>query len=77
MLTFGVKSGVKSYTLLMNDREDNGKLALTVKQLAADGSTLTETEVTTLFHTIELLPGAATIQILGEAEIFEIVPVKR
>lgn len=77
MLTFGVKSGVKSYMLLMNDREDNGKLALTVKQLAADGSTLAETEVTTPFHTIELLPGAATIQILGEAEIFEIVPVKR
>ena len=77
VLTFGVKPGVKSYTLLMNDREDNGKLALTVKQLAADGLTLAETEVTTPFHTIELLPGAATIQILGEAEIFEIVPVKR
>ena len=77
IITFGVKPGVKAYTLLMNNREDNGKMALTVKQLADDGSTLAETEVTTPFHTIELLPGAATIQILGEAEIFEIVPVKK
>lgn len=69
-LLVDVKDGLKGYTLL------TGKLArpLTVKQIAKDGSVVSEQSVATPYTRIDLVPGAARLSIDGQAEIFEIIP---
>ncbi len=76
-ITFGVKPGVEAYALLMNSRKDGKPLAVTVKQLAADGSALAEVTATEPFCKVALQPGALSIQLTGDAEIFEIVPTRK
>ncbi len=76
-LAFGVKPGVTAYTLLMNHGTAGEPLAVQVKQLAADGSTVAESVAAEPFCRIELAPEVTTIQLTGEAEIFEIVPVEK
>lgn len=69
-LLVDIKDGLKGYTLL------TGKLAhpLTVKQIAKDGSVVSEQSVATPYTRIDLVPGAARLSIDGQAEIFEIIP---
>ena len=76
-ITFGVKPGVEAYALLMNSRKDGKPLSVTVKQLAADGSTLAEVTATEPFCKVALQPGVASVQLTGDAEIFEIVPTRK
>ena len=76
-ITFGVKPGVTAYALLMNHSTTGEPLAVQVKQLAADGSTVAESVAAEPFCRIELAPGTSSIQLTGKAEIFEIVSVKK
>lgn len=76
-ITFGVKPGVEAYALLMNSRKDGKPLSVTVKQLAADGSALAEVTATEPFCQVVLQPGVASVQLTGDAEIFEIVPTRK
>lgn len=72
-LAFEVAPGVKGYTVLMNGVPSGGAK---FRQLAANGTVLSETVMDTPFFKAELAEGATEVQIEGAAEIVEIIPVR-
>lgn len=70
-VTFGTAEGVRGYTFLFGEI---GKSDVKIRQLAADGSKLSETVVDDPFTTIRLSDGAASIQIDGQVDVFEVIP---
>jgi len=70
LLAFGVPEGTKGYTLLLKLR--NAPAA--IRQLTADGQPLAAKAIDTPFVRIALEEGAASIELDGEVEVFEIIP---
>ena len=64
VLKFGIPEGTKQYTLLLKLPAEG---AVTVRQLAADGT------VDRPFAEVAVAEGAATIELEGQAEVFEIL----
>ena len=72
-LTFEVKQGIKSYIVLMNQLKSSVKCV----QMDAAGKILSESTLDAAYAQIDVAnEKVAHIQLLGEAEIFEIVPGK-
>ncbi|WP_288290390.1 beta-N-acetylglucosaminidase domain-containing protein [uncultured Alistipes sp.] len=69
-LAFEVPDGVREYVLLLDLPGEDG---LRVRQLAADGSVLSETAVGEPFFRLALADGAASVALEGPAEVFEII----
>lgn len=69
VLKFGIPEGTKQYTLLLKLPAEG---AVTVRQLAADGTEAARTTVDRPFAEVAVAEGAATIELEGQAEVFEI-----
>ena len=69
-LAFEVPDGVREYVLLLDLPGEDG---LRVRQLASDGSVLSETAVGEPFFRLALADGAASVALEGPAEVFEII----
>lgn len=70
VLKFGIPEGTKQYTLLLKLPAEG---AVTVRQLAADGTEAARTTVDRPFAEVAVAEGAATIELEGQAEVFEIL----
>jgi len=70
VLKFGIPEGTKQYTLLLKLPAEG---AVTVRQLAADGTEAARTTVDRPFAEMPVAEGAATIELEGQAEVFEIL----
>ncbi len=68
-LTFGVPEGTGCYTLLMR----RPAAPVQIRQLQSDGTVAAESTTAEPFVSIPLAEGVSSIQIDGEAEIFEII----
>lgn len=73
VLTFGVEKGVLGYTMLLKLLDG---AEVKCRQLDIKGKLLAETMITTDFFKMSLLKKTAKIQIVGDVEIFEILPEK-
>ncbi len=73
-MSFGILPEVSEYVMLFRQAKGN---TVTVSQVAADGNTILET-VETGGNSLVIVPaeGAAGIEISGDVEIFEIIPLK-
>lgn len=71
-LAFNVPQGAKGYTILMNQLSSNGA-PVKFKQLRADGTLVSETPVDSPFFKVELMDGVVEAQLVGTAEVFEII----
>lgn len=70
VLKFGIPEGTKRYTLLLKLPAEG---AVTLRQLAADGSEAARTTVDRPFAEVAVAEGAAAIELEGQAEVFEIL----
>lgn len=71
VVSFGIPENIKSYTMLLK-LCPSGKAAK-LKQLAADGTLLSETTIDSPFLKADVVKGATDIKIEGDVEIFEII----
>ncbi|MCM1502156.1 MAG: beta-N-acetylglucosaminidase domain-containing protein [Bacteroidales bacterium] len=72
-LSFGIKPGTKEYILLTGTLPEDSTVS--VRQMSADGTAISETAVTSPFQRIRTEENASHIIIEGNAVIFEIMPV--
>lgn len=70
-LSFDVKPDTGSLILLMNTLPENS--AVTLRQLAEDGTTVSVTAIEAPFMRLGIMENASRIQIDGSVEIFEII----
>jgi hyaluronoglucosaminidase len=74
VMSFGVPQGVKKFTYLAKYHSDNDYMC--VEQLDANNNVLDRSVVYAPLFTQELKAGAVKVVLIGNVELFEIVPVK-
>lgn len=73
-LKLDIPSGTKKYTMLLKLQSENGMpRSIALRQLAADGSETSRSEVDTPFMCITVDADASRIELDGPVEIFEII----
>ncbi|WP_302151640.1 beta-N-acetylglucosaminidase domain-containing protein [uncultured Alistipes sp.] len=70
-LRFGIPAGTQGYTMLL--QPDGAAAPVQVRQYAADGTLLSEAVVDEPFFHMTVSDGAATVEVTGGLQVFEII----